>query len=325
MGASRRQFLRLTAGAIAAPACPRLGWTQSYPSRPVRLIVGFVAGGGNDIVARLIGQWLTERLGQPFIIENRPGAGGNIGTEAAVRAPADGHTLLQVGAHNAINASLYGNLSFDFLRDIAPVAAITREPYVVVVNRSVPATNISELVALAKAAPGKLNMASAGVGSGTHVAGELFKMLTGTNLVHVPYRGTSAAMTDLLGGQVQVFFSTMPAAIGYIRAGSVRPLAVSTAARSEAFPDIPTVSDTVPGYEAASMFGLGAPRNTPAEIIQVLNREVNAALADPKMKARLADLGGTGVSGTAMDFGKLIADETRKWGEVVRAANIRPV
>lgn len=325
MGTSRRQFFKVTAGAIAAPAFPRFSWAQSYPARPVRLIVGFVAGGGNDILARLIGQWLTERLGQPVIIENRPGAGGNIGTEAVVRAPADGHTLLLVGAHNAINASLYSNLSFDFLRDITPVAAISREPYVVVLNRSVPATNISEFIALAKSAPGKLNMASAGVGSGTHVAGELFKMLTGIDLVHVPYRGTSAAMTDLLGGQVQIFFSTMPAAIGYIRAGSVRPLAVSTTARSEAFPDIPTVGGTVPGYEAASMFGLGAPRGTPAEIIQVLNREVNAALANPKMKSRLADLGGAGVGGTAKDFGQLIADETKKWGDVVRAANIRPV
>jgi tripartite-type tricarboxylate transporter receptor subunit TctC len=273
-------------------------------------------------VARLIGQWLSERLGQPFFIDNRPGAGTNIGTEAVVRAPADGYTLLLVGSSNAINATLYDKLTFNFIRDIAPVASI-RQPNVMLVNPSVPAKTVPEFIAYAKANPGKINMASAGNGSSSHVFGELFKMMAGVNIVHVPYRGGAPALTDLLAGQVQAIFVPVPASIEYVRAGKLRALAVTTTTRSDALPDIPTVGDFVRGYEASGFVGLGAPKNTPAEIIEKLNKEINAALADPKIKARLADLGGTMLPGSPAEFGKLVADETEKWGKVIRAANIK--
>ena len=289
----RRNFLHLAAGAAALPAVSRVARAQAYPTRPVRIIVPFAPAGSADIVARLIGQWLSERLGQPFVIENRPGAGTNIGTEAVVRAPADGYTLLLVGSSSAINATLYDKLTFNFIRDIAPVASIIRQPNVMLVNPSVPAKTVPEFIAYAKADPGKINMASAGNGSSSHVFGELFKMMAGVNIVHVPYRGGAPALTDLLAGQVQATFVPVPASIEYVRAGKLRALAVTTTTRSDALPDIPTVGDFVRGYEASGFVGLGAPKNTPAEIIEKLNKEINAALADPKIKARLADLGGT--------------------------------
>ena len=328
MKRSRRRFLQLVAGAAALPgvarlACSRLAWAQTYPARPVRIIVGVVAGGSPDILARLMGQYLSERLDQPFVIENRPGAGNNIGTEAVVRAPADGHTLLLITPSNAINATLYGKLNFDFIKDIAPVGGITQVSNVVLVHPSVPARTIPELIAYAKANPGRVNMASGGNGTSAHVAGELFKLMTGVDLVHVPYRGAGAALPDLLGGQVQVMFGTMPSSIEYIRAGHVRARAVTTEARSDVLPDLPTVGDSVPGYEASSWYGIGAPRNTPPEIIDRLNKAINAGLADPKIKARLAALGGTVLAISPADFGKLIASETEKWGKVVRAANIK--
>ncbi len=321
----RRRFLRLAAGAAALPAISHGAWAQTYPTGPVHLVVGFAAGGSVDIVARLIGQWLTERLGQPFVIENRPGAGSNVGTEAVVRARPDGETLLVVAPANAVNATLYDNLSFNFIRDIAPVAGIIRLPDVIVVHPSNPARTVAEFIACARASPARVNFASAGIGTSAHVSGELFKMMTGIEMVHVPYRGTGPAMTDLLGGQVQVMFATMPASIGYIRAGRLRALAVTSATRSEALPDIPTVADTVPGYEASAWNGMGAPKNTAAEIIDKLNVEINAGLADPKIKARLADLGGTELPGSPADFGKLIAAETEKLGKVVKFANIKPI
>jgi tripartite-type tricarboxylate transporter receptor subunit TctC len=320
----RRHFLHLAAGAAALPALSRFAWAQTYPSRPVRIIVGFAAGGPNDILARLIGQWLSERLGQQFFIENRPGAGGNIATEAVVRAPPDGYTLLLVGTPNAINATLYDKLAFNFIRDIAPIASLIRGALVMVVHPSVPATTLPEFIAYAKANPGKLFYGSGGVGGITHITAELLKMMTGVNMVHVPYRGIAPALTDLLGGQVQVLFTNPALLIPYMRAGKLRALAITTATRLEALPDIPTVGEFVPGYEASSIFGLGAPKNTPAEIIDKLNNEINAALADPNVKARLADLDGTMLGGSPADFGKLIADETEKWGKVIRAANIRP-
>ena len=320
----RRKFLHLAAGAAALPAVSRFAWAQAYPTRPVRWVVGFAPGGATDIMARLMGQWLTERLGQPVVIENRPGAGSNIGTEAVVNAPPDGYTLLLISPAHAVNATLYDKLNFNFIRDIAPVASISREPNVMVVNLSVPAKTIPEFIAYAKANPGKINMASSGNGTSVHVSGELFKMMTGVNMVHVPYRGAGPALTDLLGGQVQVMFATMPSAIEYIRAGKLRALAVTTAARSAALPDIPTVGEFVPGYEASSVFGVGVPKNTPAEIVDKLNKEINAALADPKMKARLADLGGTPLAGSPADFGKLIAEETEKWAKVVKFSGARP-
>ena len=320
----RRKFLRLAAGAAALPAASSVAWAQSYPSRPVRLIVGFAAGGTGDITARLIGQWLSERLGQQFVIENRPGAGTNIATEAVVRATPDGYTLLMAGPSGAINATLYDKLNFNFIRDIAPVAGVVRQPSVIVVTPSVPATTVPEFIAYAKANPGKLSMASGGIGSPGHVSGELFKMMTGVNMAHVPYRGGAPALTDLLAGQVQVYFSPTPAAIEYIRAGKLRALAVTTAARSEALPEIPTVGEFVPGYEASSWQGIGAPKNTSAEIVEKLNKEVNAGLTDPKMKARFAELGNAVLPGSPADFGKLIAEETEKWGKVIRAANIKP-
>jgi tripartite-type tricarboxylate transporter receptor subunit TctC len=314
----RRQFLHLAASAAALPAVSRFAWAQAYPTRPVRLIGPYAPGGASDTVARLMGQWLSQRLGQQFVIENRPGANGNIGTEAVVRASPDGYTLLMAGAYNAINATLYDKLNFNFIRDIAAVAGLVRVPNVMVVHPSVPATTVSEFIAYAKANPGKISMASAGGGAASHVSGELFKMLAGVDMVHVPYRGSGPALTDLLSGQVQISFPTSVASIEYIRAGRLRALAVTTAKRSEALPDIPTVGEFLPGYEASNWFGIGAPNGTPAEIADKLNREINAALADPKLKARLADLGNAPLALSPADFGKLIAEETEKWGKVVK-------
>ena len=317
----RRQFLRLAAGAAVLPAALRIAWAQAYPSQPVRWVIGFAAGGNADILTRPIGQWLSERLGQPFIVENRPGAGSNIATEAVVRASPDGYTLLWVTSANAINATLYDKLNF--IRDIAPVATISRNAHVMVVNPSVPAKTVPEFVAYAKANPGKINMASGGNGSTPHMAGELFKMMAGIDMLHVPYRGSAPALTDLLGGQVQVYFSQTIASIEYIRAGKLRALAVTTTTRSDLLPDIPTLGEFLPGFEASTWVGVGAPRNTPPDIIEKLNKEINAALADPKIKVRLADLGGTVLPGSPADFSKLIADETEKWGNVIRTLNIK--
>ena len=321
MKLSRHQFLHLAAGAAALPAVSRIAWAQAYPARPVRLIVGFAPGGGTDVVARLMGQSLSERLGQPFIIENRPGAAGNIATEAVVRAAPDGYTLLLTFDANAINATL--KLNFNLTRDIAPVAGIIRAPFVMVVNPSFPATTVPEFIAYAKANLGKLNMASGGIGSGNHMAGELFKLMAGVNLVHVPYRGEALAYPDLLGGQVQVMFANMLSSIDHIKAGKFRALAVTTAARSEALADIPTVGDFVPGYVSVTWNGVCVPKNTPTEIIVKLNKEINAGLADPKLKARFADLGAAVFPSSTAEFGKLIADETEKWAKVIRAANIK--
>jgi tripartite-type tricarboxylate transporter receptor subunit TctC len=315
--------LHLAAGAAALPAVSRFAWAQTYPTRPVRIISPFGTAGANDLVARLIGQWLSERFGQQFVIENRPGAGGTIGTEAAVRAPADGYTLLLAGTTQAINATLYDKLSFDFIRDIAPVAPIIRLPNVLDVNLSVLAKNVPEFIAYAKANPGKINMASVGTGSTPHVTGELFKMMAGVNMVHVPYRSAGAALTDLISGQVQVYFGTTASSIEHIKAGKIRALGVTTTARAEALPDIPTVGEFLPGYEASFWFGIGAPKKTPIEIVDKLNSEINAALADPKITARLADLGATVLLGSPADFAKLIADDTEKWGKVIRALNIK--
>jgi tripartite-type tricarboxylate transporter receptor subunit TctC len=320
----RRKFLHLVASAAAVPAFSRIAWAQAYPARPVRLIVGFAAGGGTDLTARVIGQWLSDRLGRPFIIENRPGGGSNIATEAVVRAPPDGHTLLVVNATNGINATLYDKLNFNFIRDIAPVASIMRVPLVMEVNPSVPVKSVPEFITYARANPGKISMASGGNGTPLQVSGELFKMMTGINIVHVPYRGTGPALIDLLGGQVQVMFDAMPASIEYIRAGKLRALAVTTTMRSEALPDIPPMSDFVPGYEASTWFGIGAPKNTDAEIIDKLNQEINAALFDPKIKSQLAALGGMVFAGAPADFGKLIAEETEKWAKVVRFSGAKP-
>jgi tripartite-type tricarboxylate transporter receptor subunit TctC len=320
----RRQFLHLAAGAAALPVVPRIAWAQAYPTRPVRIIDGFAAGGPADIVARLIAHWLSERLGQQFVVENRPGAATNIATEMVVRAPPDGYTLLLAATPAAINATLYEKLSFNFIRDIVPVASLIRAPSVLEVNPSVPAKTVPEFIAYAKANPGKLTMASGGIGAPSHVFGELFKFMTGVNLVHVPYRGAAPAVRSLLAGQVQVYFDPIPNSIGYIRAGKVRPLAITSATRSEALPDVPTVGEFVPGYEASVWWGVGAPKNTPTQIIDKLNEAINAGLADPKIKARLADLGGTPLVGSPADFGKLIADDTEKWGKVIRAANIKP-
>jgi tripartite-type tricarboxylate transporter receptor subunit TctC len=306
------------------PALSRFAWAQTYPARPVRIIVGFAAGGPNDILARLMGQWLSERLGQSFVIENRLGAGSNIATEAVVRAPPDGYTLLLVGSPNAINATLYGKLNFDFIRDIAPVASFIRGPLVMAVHPSVPAKTVPEFIAYAKANPGQLSYGSGGVGGITHMTAELFKMMAGVNIVHVPYRGVAPALTDLLGGRVQVLFTNQAQSIPYVSAGKLRALAITTATRSAALPDIPTVGEFVPGYEASSIFGFGAPKNTPAEIIEILNKGINAGLADPKIKARLADLDGAALVGSPADFAKLLAEETEKWGKVIRAADIKP-
>ena len=320
----RRKFLHLAAGAAAFPVATRIASAESYPLRPVHIIVGFPPGGATDINARLIGQWLSERLGQPFIIENRPGAGSNIGTELVVHAVPDGYTVLLAGPPTAINATLYEKLNFNFIRDIAPIASIVREPLIMAVNPSVPAKTVPEFIAYAKANPGKINMASAGNGSVVHIAGELFKMMAGVDMVHVPYKGGGPGVTDLLGGQVQVMFATAPSSIEFVRAGKLRALAVTTAARLAALPDIATVGEFVPGYEASGFYGLAAPKNTPLEVIDKLNKEVNAGLADPKLMARLADTGGTVLAGSPTDFGKLIAEETDKWGKVIRTANIKP-
>jgi tripartite-type tricarboxylate transporter receptor subunit TctC len=319
----RRKFLHLAAGATALSAVSRFAWALDYPSRPVRWIVGFGPGGGNDIIARLMGQWLSERLGQPFVIENRPGAGTNIATEVVVNAPPDGYTLLLAGIPNAFNASMFGKLNFNFIRDIAPVAGIISMPFVVVVNPSVPANTVPEFIAFAKANPGKVNMASAGTGGGTHLAGELFKIMAGVNLMHVPFRSNGYALTALLAGQVDVLFPSLSSSIEYIRAGKLRGLAVTIAMRSEALPDLPTVGEFVPGYEISAWYGVGVPKGTPAEVIDKLNREINVILADPNAKARLADLGGTALVGSPADFGKYIADETEKWSKVIQALNIK--
>jgi tripartite-type tricarboxylate transporter receptor subunit TctC len=319
----RRHFLHLAAGAAALPAVSRIASAQAYPTRPVRLILGYAPGNAPDIVARLIGQWLSERLGQPFIIENRPGAGTNIGTEAVVRAPANGYTLLYVTTANASNATLFDKLNFNFMRDIAPVAGIIRVPNLVSVNLSLPVKTIPQLAAYAKANPGKLNFGAPNGGT-VQLSGELFKMMTGVNIVHVSYSNQMQAVADLLADQVQVSFDVMPTTIEYARTGKLRALAVTTATRSPALPDIPTVGDFVPGYEASSWHGVGVPKDTPAEIIDKLNTEINAALADPKMKARLADLGGTPLPGSPADFGKFIADETEKWAKVVKFAGLTP-
>jgi tripartite-type tricarboxylate transporter receptor subunit TctC len=316
--------LCLAAGAAALPVVSRVARAQTYPTRPVRWVVAAGAGSTADIVVRLMGQWLSERLGQPFVVEHRPGAGANIGTEAVVRAPADGYTLLLVNPANAINATLYDKLNFNFIRDIAPVAGLIRGPFVMLVNPSFPANTVPEFIAYAKAHPGTINFASGGTGFASHLAGELFKAMTGVNMVHVPYRGQAPAMTDLLAGQVQVMFDPVVSSIAHIRAGKLRPLAVTTSTRSEALPDISTVGEFLPGYEASVWFGAGVPKNTPTEIVDRFNKEINDALADPKIKARLADLGGTVLPGSPADFGKLIADETEKWGKVIRAANIKP-
>jgi tripartite-type tricarboxylate transporter receptor subunit TctC len=324
MRVPRRHFLQLAAGAAFAPTLPRLARAQAYPARPVRWIVGFAAGGPQDIVARLLAQQLSERLGQQFVIENRAGAGGNIGTEAVVRSPADGYTMLMIGPSATINATLYDNLSFVFLRDIAPVASIIRTSNVMEVHPSFPAKSVPEFIAYAKANPGKINMASAGSGSSQHMAGELFKMMAGVDMVHVPYRGAAPALTDLLAGQVQVMFDNMTSSVEHVRGGRVRGLAVTTAARSEALPDLPIVGDFVPGYEASGIYGIGVPKDTPPDIVDKLNREINAALADPKIKARLADLGGLILSGSSADFAKVLAEEVEKWGKVVKFSGAKP-
>jgi len=320
----RRRFLRLAAGAAAIPAVARIAKAQTYPARPVRMIVGFGAGSASDIVARLLGEWLSERLSQQFIIENRPGAGSNTATEAVVKSPPDGHVLLLGGVTNAINATLYEKLNYNFLRDIEPVAGVILLTNVMVVNPSLPATTVPEFIAYAKANPAKINMASLGNGTVPHVAGELFKMMAGVDMVHLPYRGAPPALTDLLGGQVQVYFATTTISIEHVRTGKLRALAVTTAKRSEVLPDIPTVGDFLPGFEASVWFGIGAPKNTPVEIVDKLNKEINAGLADSKMRARFADLGGTVLAGSPADFRKLMGEETEKWGRVIRAANIKP-
>lgn len=320
----RRHFLKLAGAALAASAFPHLASADDYPTRPVRIIAGFAAGGGVDITARLIGQWLSDRLGQSFVVENRTGAGGNIGTEAVVKAAPDGYALLLATVPNAVNASLYPKLNFDFISGTAPVAGIIRVPMVMLVHPSVPAATVPEFIAYAKAGPGKINMASAGNGSAPHMAGELFKMMAGVDMVHVPYRGQGPALTDLLGGQVQVLFAAAPGTGDYIATGQLRALAVTTAARAEMLPELPAIADFVPGYEASQWYGIAAPANTPADIVEKLNREINAGIADPGLKARLAAIGGEPLPGSPLAFGQLIAEETEKWAKVVRSAGIKP-
>jgi len=324
MPLSRRHVLQFVAGTAGLHGLPRIARAQTYPARPVRIVAGFAAGGGVDITARLIGQWLSDRLGQQFVVENRPGAGGNIGTETVVNAPDDGYTLLLATVPNAVNTSLYEKLNFNFIRDIAPIAGIIRVPQVVLVHPSVPAKTIPELIVYAKANPGKINMASAGNGSAPHMAGELFNLMAGTKLVNVSYRSQGPALTDLIGGQVQVMFATTPGTTDYIATGRLRALAVTTAARTEMLPDLPPIGDFVPGYQASQWYGLAAPKATPADIVERLNKEVNAALVDPKMKVRLADIGGEPLPGTPVEFAKLIADETEMWAKVVKSAGLRP-
>jgi tripartite-type tricarboxylate transporter receptor subunit TctC len=323
MNSPRRELLRLASGAAALSAMARVAWTQGYPVRPVRWVVGFAPAGGNDIVARLMGHWLSERTGQQFIVENRPGAATNIATEIVVNAPADGYTLLFVGVSAAINATLYDNLSYNFMRDIAPAAGIMSIPLFLVTNLSVPARTLPEFIAWAKANPGKVNMGSAGIGSAGHLAGELFNMMTGVNLVHVPYRGNGPALAALLSGEVEVLLPTPPSSIEYIRTGKLRGLATTGAVRSEALPDLPTVGEFVPGYEMSAWYGAAAPKGTPTEVIDKLNREINAGLADPKTRARLVDLGGIPIAGSPADFGRFIAAETEKWGKVIKFAGIK--
>jgi tripartite-type tricarboxylate transporter receptor subunit TctC len=319
----RRKFLSIATAAIGLPAFSRAAFAQAYPARPVRMLVGFAAGGAPDIAARLVAQWLSDRLGQQFIIENRTGAGGNIATEAVLDAPADGYTLLMAGLQNAVNTTLYQKLKFDFVRDMAPVVGVSHENYGMEVHPSFPAKTVPEFIAYAKANPGKLNMASAGNGTGPHMAGELFKIMAGVDMLHVPYRGSPPALTDLLGGQVQIMFSPLSSSIGYVKTGKLRGLAVTSAARSEVLPDIPTVGEFVPGYVATGWFGVCAPLKTPPEIIDKLNQEINAGLSDSKMKARFAELSATTFGGSPADFAKHIASETEKWGKVVRTANLR--
>jgi tripartite-type tricarboxylate transporter receptor subunit TctC len=321
---SRRKLLHLAACAAALPAVPRIAYGQTYPSRPVRIVVPFAAAGPNDIIARALGQWLSERLGQSFVIENRPGAASNIGTEVVVNAAPDGYTVLMVSSPHAINATLYEKLHFNFIRDIAPVAGIMRIPNVMVVAQEFPVRSVPEFMSYAKANPGKLNFASSGVGASNHMSGELFKAMTGIEMMHVPYRSSGPALTDLFGGQVQVMFDAMTSTIEHIKANRLRPLAVTSAAQSALLPETPVMSDFVPGYEVSNWFGLGMPKNTPEEIVNMLNKAVHDALADPTLKVRLANLGGTTIPGSPADFGKLIADETEKWGKVIRAANIKP-
>ena len=324
MNLPRRHFLQLAAGAATLPALSTVARAQSYPSRPVRIIAGFAAGGGVDITARLIGQWLSEQLGQNFIVEDRPGAGGNLGTELVVNAPPDGYTLLLATVPNAVNATLYDNLKFNFIRDIAPVAGIIRVPMVMLVNPSVPAKTVPEFIAYAKANPDKINMASAGNGTAPHMAGELFNYMANVKMVHVPYRGQGPALTDLLGGQVQVLFATTPGTADYIRSGKLRALAVTTASRADVLPNLPTVGDFVPGYEASQWYGIGAPKSTPAAIVDTLNKAINAALANPAMKSRLSKIGGEPLPGSPSDFGKLIVEETKKWAKVVKFTGMKP-
>jgi tripartite-type tricarboxylate transporter receptor subunit TctC len=319
----RRNILHLAAGAAALPALSRTAIALDYPVRPVHLIVFFAAGGGNDIIARLMGQWLSERLGQQFVIENRPGGGGNIGTEAVVRAAPDGYTLLLVSSPNTTNATLYEHLNYDFIHDIAPVAGISREPNVMVVNPSVPAKTVPEFIAYAKANPGKINYATAGIGSSQHMSGEMFKMMAGIEMVHVPHRGSAPALQSLLAGEVQVMFASMPSSLEFIRAGKLRALAVTTATRSAELPDLPPIGDFLPGYEASVFYGIGAPKDTPPEIVERLNKEINAGMADPRLGARLTDLGGAMLPGSPADFGKLIASETEKWAKVIKFAHIK--
>jgi tripartite-type tricarboxylate transporter receptor subunit TctC len=319
----RRQFLKFAGVAIAAPAVSRAARAQAYPAKPVRLIQGYAPGGSADITCRLIGQWLSDRTGQQFVIESRPGAGSNIGTEAVVRAPTDGYTILLVAPANAINATLYQKLPYDFMRDIAPVAALIRFPNIMEVTPSLPVKTVPEFIAYAKANPGLINMASSGNGSTIHMSGELFKMMTGVTMVHVPYRGAGPALTDMIGGQVQVMFDNAPSSIEHVRSGRLRALAVTTAKRSEVLPDLPTVGDFVPGYESSAWYGFGGPRGTAPDIVETLNREINAGLADPKLKARFAELGAATIPGSPEDFGRLIADETGKWGKVVKFAGVR--
>jgi tripartite-type tricarboxylate transporter receptor subunit TctC len=320
----RRQFLQATAGTAVLAALMGMSWAQNYPLQPARIIVGAAAGSSPDIFARLMGKWLSDRLGQQFIIENRPGAAGNIGTDVVVHSPSDGYTILLVAAANAINATLYEKLNFNFIRDIVPVASIVRTPHVMVINPSVPVKTVSEFIAYAKANPGKLNFGSAGNGSSIHMAGELFKIMTGVNMVHVPYRGGAPAITDLLGGQIQVVFDTTPNSMAHINAGRLRALAVTTTTRSEALPDIPTVGESVPDYEVSSWWGIGVPKGTPVEIVDKLNVAINAGLADREITARLAELGGEPLAGSPSDFGKLIAEETKKWAKVVKFSGAKP-
>jgi tripartite-type tricarboxylate transporter receptor subunit TctC len=320
----RRKFLQLAAGGAALPAAPHIAWAQAYPARPVRLIVGFGAGGAPDILARLIAQWLSDHMGQPFVVENRTGASSEIATEIVVKAPPDGQTLLLASLANAVNATLYQNLTYNFIRDIAPVAGISRDPNVMVVTAAFPTKTVAEFIAYAKANPGKINMGSPGVGTSPHMAGELFKFMTGIDMAHVAYRGSPQVLTDLLGGQVQVYFAPIAASIGTIKDGRLRALGVTTATRVNALPDVPTIAEFVPGYESSAFYGIGAPKGTPAEIVDKLNKEINAGLADPALKARLAELGSSPFAGSPDDFGKLVASETEKWAKVIKSANIKP-